>query len=367
MRDYLQLHPTDNLIVALRDLPAGQTLACAGRHVTLEATVPAKHKFTLGPVAAGDELTMYGVPIGRALTGLPAGSRITTTNIVHAAARYTRAGARPSWMPPDFSRWQNRTFLGYPRTDGSSGTANYWLIIPLVFCENRNVEVLRDSLLEPLGYATRRPSRYDITPLVQAIRGGGDAGAVLSAPMQPVGASGANKRVFPHVDGIKFLTHEGGCGGTREDAATLCNLLAGYLCNPNVGGATVLSLGCQNAQIQILRTAIARIDPDFAKPLRILEQQGGGSERAFVERAIRQTFTGLMEANQVRRQPTPLSQLTLGLECGGSDGFSGISANPALGHVSDLLVALGGRAILAEFPELNGVEQELIDRCKEEP
>jgi len=169
--------------------------------------------------------------------------------------------------------------------------------------------------------------------------------------------------VFRNVDGIKFLMHEGGCGGTREDANNLCGLLAGYIHHPNVAGATVLSLGCQNAQISILQEQITRRDPHLNKPLLIFEQQKSPSEAAMISRAIRETFLGLVEADKAERKPAPLSNLTLGLKCGGSDGFSGLSANPAIGHTADLLVVLGGRGILSEFPELCGVEQELIDRC----
>jgi len=168
--------------------------------------------------------------------------------------------------------------------------------------------------------------------------------------------------VFQNIDGIKFLPHGGGCGGTREDSNNLCGLIAGYINHPNVAGATVLSLGCQHAQTGILREEIQKRNPNFDKPLVILEQQRSGSEFAMLSDAIRRTFVGLMEANKVKREPAMLSQLCLGLKCGGSDGFSGVSANPAVGHTADLLIALGGRAILSEFPELCGVEQELMNR-----
>ena len=168
---------------------------------------------------------------------------------------------------------------------------------------------------------------------------------------------------FENIDGIKFLLHEGGCGCTREDANNLCGLIAGYINHPNVAGATVLSLGCQNAQIGILRKQIEKRNPNLNKPVVILEQQQSGTESAMLSDAIRQTFLGLVEANKARRSPAPLFHLCLGLKCGGSDGFSGLSANPAIGHTADLLVALGGRAILSEFPELCGVEQQLINRA----
>src|SRR5207302_6743751 len=130
-----------------------------------------------------------------------------------------------------------------------------------------------------------------------------------------------------------------------------------------VAGATVLSLGCQHAQIGILRKELQKRNANFDKPLVILEQQQSGTEAAMLTRAIQETFMGLMKANECQRTSAPLSSLCVGLKCGGSDGFSGLSANPGIGHTSDLLAALGGRTILSEFPELCGVEQELIDRA----
>src|SRR6185312_8435984 len=176
------------------------------------------------------------------------------------------------------------------------------------------------------------------------------------------GAELKPNRLFPNIDGVKFLLHEGGCGGTREDSNNLCGLIAGYINHPNVAGATVLSLGCQHAQVDILREQIKRRSPNFDKPLVILEQQKSGSEFAMLSSAIGKTFQGLAQANKLTRAPADLSHLCVGLKCGGSDGFSGLSANPAIGHTSDLLAALRARTVLAEFPELCGVEQELIDR-----
>ena len=177
---------------------------------------------------------------------------------------------------------------------------------------------------------------------------------------------GENESPFKNVDGIKFLTHPGGCGGTRQDAAVLGRLLAAYADHPNVGGVTVLSLGCQNLQVQDFLDAVHARNPRFDKPLLVFEhQQIGGTERLLTS-AIQQTFAGMIELNRLERRPAPLSRLSVGVKCGGSDGFSGISANPAVGHCSDLLVALNGKVLLAEFPELCGAEQDLIDRTRDE-
>jgi altronate hydrolase len=243
------------------------------------------------------------------------------------------------------------------------GTRNYWLVIPLVFCENRNIQVIRDAMLEQLGYATDKDFAVDVAQLIAQYKSGADTETILSTDIIHDSTVIHRNRLFPNVDGIRFLTHDGGCGGIRQDSETLCRLLAGYVTHGNVAGATILSLGCQNAQYQLFESALHALDPNFNKPLYVLEQQKSKSERDFIADAVKQTFVGLMHANTIQRSPAPLKHLTVGLECGGSDGFSGISANPALGYTSDLLVALGGKAILSEFPELNGVEQELINRC----
>src|SRR5690606_8656345 len=203
-----------------------------------------------------------------------------------------------------------------------------------------------------------------VQQLVSLYQQGDLSGIASTQPGTP--ASEKGERIFKNIDGIKFLTHEGGCGGTRQDSEALCALIAGYIKNPNVAGATVLSLGCQNAQVDILRSKLEAIGFDNSKPVYILEQQQEGTEQELLVNSIQKTFLGLGEANNVERKPAPLSKRVVGLECGGSDGFSGISANPAVGHASDLVVALGGTTVLSEFPELCGVEQELINRCTNE-
>lgn len=359
----MQIHPLDNAIVALVNLPKGETVQLNGRSWTLVADIPAKHKFAADALNPGDEVRMYGVLVGKAQGPIPAGDLLTTTNLRHATVGYTlREHAGAPWPAPDVSAWQGREFLGYHRADGSVGTANYWLVIPMVFCENRNVDVLREALVYDLGYDKKRSYRAQTQQLIQLYRAGKNVSEILHADLitQPAAAA---QRLFPNIDGVKFLTHEGGCGGIRQDAQALCGLLAGYITHPNVAGATVLSLGCQNAQVSMLQEEIRRRDPDFQKPLVILEQQKIGMESDLIAEALRQTFAGLVDANRLERRPAPLSKLCIGLECGGSDGFSGLSANPTLGHLSDMLVALGGAVILSEFPELCGVEQELCDRC----
>ncbi|ALW83965.1 altronate hydrolase [Hymenobacter sedentarius] len=363
-----RIHPADNVLVALVDLPIGTEVPWENGFVTVTEAIPAKHKLAPLGLSPGQPVTMYGVLVGTAREAIRPGGRLTTANIQHATNSYDEhAQQRATWQAPDVSAWQNRTFQGFYRADGRVGTANYWLVIPLVFCENRNIQVLQDALITDLGYGRRKSYQPETRKLVSLMQAGKSIEEILSTDLEAAEDTARSQRPFPNVDGIRFLSHEGGCGGIRQDAQTLCGLLAGYITHPNVAGATVLSLGCQNAQATMLQDEIAKRDPHFSKPLYILDQQKLGTEENLISTALRQTFAGLMIANQAHREPAPLSKLNIGLECGGSDGFSGISANPALGHVSDMLVALGGSVILAEFPELCGVEQELVDRSVDQP
>lgn len=359
-RRVLRIHPDDTVLVALTNLSAGERVVDGADALTLITAVAAKHKVSLRDLAVDDPIVMYGVLVGRATRPIARGAALSTENVRHDAAAIDLSGpvAQP-WQAPEVTRFADRTFDGYHRADGRVGTRNLWLVIPLVFCENRNVRSLQDAFERELGYGTPDAHRLAVRELARRH----ERGEPLDEPLPAPNAATAASRLFPHVDGIRFLTHDGGCGGTRQDTQALCGLLAGYIVHPNVAGATVLSLGCQHAQIAILREEIVKRDPAFAKPLLTFEQQQLGTEDSLMTAAIRATFAGLVDANSARRAPAPLSALTVGLKCGGSDGFSGISANPAIGHTADLLSALGGTTLLAEFPELLGSEQDLIARC----
>ena len=359
----LKIHSNDNVIVALSDLQQGETVTLDGQEYILTENIAAKHKFAMQDFEEGSEIKMYDVLVGKANQSIKKGGSINTFNVKHAVNNFEISDKNIAWQSPDVSAWSERTFMGFHRTDGKVGTANYWLVVPLVFCENRNIEVLREALVEDLGYARKHAYQSQTHDLIALYQSGKTIQEVLETDLGSQQNETQKQRLFPNVDGVKFLLHDGGCGGTRQDAQALCGLLAGYITHPNCAGATVLSLGCQNAQYSILQEEIAKRTDDLGKPLYFLEQQNIGTEAEMMALALKQTFAGLMQANQNVRKPAPLSKLTIGLECGGSDGFSGISANPAIGYTSDLLVGLGGTVILAEFPELCGVEQELTDRC----
>src|SRR6266568_1404109 len=329
----LQLDPRDNVLIALTDLKQGERMEFSGTTYSLVSNVPAKHKFAAQDFSVGTSVIMYGVLVGKTLKPVRRGELLALGSIHHEAAAYHEKSEEFRWNVPDVSRWKDRNFVN-----------------------------LKQAFEEELGFAAPQPYRQQVAGLARLYREGRteDIKRHHLSENEPRTRS---TRLFRNVDGIKFLLHEGGCGGTKEDSHNLCGLIAGYIHHPNIAGATVLSLGCQHAQVGILREQLARRNPSLTKPLLILEQQRSGSEFIMLSDAIQRTFQGLVEADKARRVPAPLSHLCVGLKCGGSDGFSGISANPAIGHTSDLLVALGARTLLSEFPELCGVEQELINRA----
>ena len=358
----LQVDPKDNVAMALTTLHLGSEIRVgAGSPVIARQTIPAKHKLALIDLQPGDLVRMYGMVVGEVVKPIPRGDLVTTQNVQHRAGAYSAARQPISYPVPDPSPWAGRTFMGYHRADGQVGTRNYWIVLPLVFCENRNVEQMKEALEEELGYG-RANSRYR-QRVRRLIAAHGNGHARRAQAVEEAAQQLRADRIFPNLDGVRFITHQLGCGGTRQDARGLCGLLAGYIHNPNVAGATILSLGCQNAQSALLMEELRARDPKMSKPVIIVDQQQSGQEATLMEQAIDRTFAALSEANLAERAPAPLSAFNVALQCGGSDGFSGVSANPTIGYVSDLVAGLGGATILSEFPELHGVEQELINRC----
>lgn len=350
----IKVHPSDNVAVALIDLNAGEEVTFEGNTIKVISNVKAKHKIALSNFDTNDRIIMYGVLVGKSNQPIALGEVLTTENVTHQSEKVYKKTGDIGWSVPEVDKWKDRTFMGYHREDGQVGTENVWLFFPLVFCENRNIEKLKEVFEKEL--LQQQVSQQQL--LLRALVNGeeGEESQLKNA---------TSNRVFDNIE-VKFITHAGGCGGIRQDSESLARLLAGYVNNPNVAGATVLSLGCQNLQIQIFKDALEAINPNNKKPVQIFEQQQMGTVDDMLSTIIKESFAGIKEANNIKRQPAPLSKLKVGLECGGSDGFSGISANPTLGYTSDMLVALGGTAILAEFPELCGVEQELVNRCVEE-
>jgi altronate hydrolase len=362
-KTFLQINPTDNLLVALQDLKAGTVIEHQGNRITLQEDIAAKHKFTTEAISKGGKAFMYGVLVGLATQDIAKGGLIHTFNLHHASQAFEGKTKQYEWTAPNVEKWQDKSFMGYHRPDGQVGTQNYWLVIPLVFCENRNIELLKNAFIKGLGFQKNDPFTEQVIKLKSQFETG-QKPSIDQFSKENNSILVNKSSLFPNVDGIKFLTHESGCGENKDDSLSLVSLLTGYCVNPNVGGVTVLSLGCQHSQIDVFQQYLKEKDPNFSKPLYIFEQQqdeGSGVEKMLAD-VILKTFEGIVEINKIERKPAPLSKLRLGVKCGGSDGFSGISANPAIGHTADLLVALGGTVMIAEFPELCGVEQELQNR-----
>ena len=351
----LKVNEKDNVAVALNELSKGTQVKCDGETIELKTTIPQKHKFACKSLDVSDPVFMYGVLVGEALKPIPKGGLLSTENVRHKTQKVVGKNAPLNWTPPDTSIWKTRTFRGYHRSDGQVGTENIWLFFPLVFCENRNIETLKNIFEKEFNPPEKEPLQDLLSQLIS-----GKLPEVSSIQTPPI-----KSKPFENIK-VRFITHQGGCGGTREDAQALARLLAGYVNNPNVAGASVLSLGCQHLEIEIFKAALSKLQPNSQKPVLIFDQQKEGKMDAFLSKIIKNSFEEIKKANNIQRKPAPLSKLNIGLECGGSDGFSGITANPTLGEVSDLISALGGKAILAEFPKLTGVEQELVNRCTSE-
>ncbi|MFV5694782.1 UxaA family hydrolase [Flavobacterium sp. LB3P122] len=347
----IKVNPSDNVAVALVNLVAGEVINFEGEDITIETDVKMKHKIAMYPFEIGEKIIMYGVLVGKASAAIAKGGFLSTENVKHESAKVTAKTQTIGWTVPDVTKWKDRTFQGYQRTDGQVGTENVWLFFPLVFCENRNIEILKGIFEKELTKPKENDYQLLLRSLVNTEKGTED-----------VVTKSNEVDLFENIE-VKFIQHQGGCGGIRQDSHSLAKLLAGYVNNPNVAGATVLSLGCQNLQISIFQDAMKAINPNSDKPVLIYDQQQIGTIEDMLNTVVKDSFAAIKEANKIKRTPTPLSKLRIGLECGGSDGFSGISANPTLGVLSDNLVALGGTTILSEFPELCGVEQELVNRC----
>jgi altronate hydrolase len=325
--DTVLLHSRDNVCVAARDLATGTPVTAGGRTLRLIEPVRLGHKIALAPIAAGEAVVKYGQTIGFATTDVAPGSWVHSHNLT--AGQFERDYAAASEIPPDPEPLTGRTFDGYLRPNGAVGTRNYIAVISTVNC-------------------SASVSKY------VAARFGGAALAD-----------------YPNVDGVVAFTHGGGCGMQfgGEGHATLNRVLGGIARHPNIGGYVLIGLGCETATLGYLLedqklVQIAGTSPGAAKRPPVLSMQDVGGTTKTIEAAARLVEEMLPRANDVRRVPVPLSHLILGTNCGGSDGNSGVTANPALGVASDLVVAAGGTVVLGETTEIYGAEQLLTRRAR---
>jgi altronate hydrolase len=358
---FLQIDKEDNLIVALQTIGKGTRVLLGGKSIDLKDEIAEKQKFASINLQIGDRAIMYGVTVGEATRPIEAGELISTDNLKHATTDYEKQPNEFQWQPPEPFESRPQNFMGFRRKDGQVGTANFWIFVPLVFCSNQELFQLKEILPKALGYG--KNSRYEqyLNKLVEQIKSGGNPTDQIIT-IEPFKEQ--PNPLFPNVDGVRFLTHSLGCGSTPDDIYSLCALLANYINHPNVAGATVISLGCQKAELSTLEMEIKLRDPDGFKPVLYFDRQAWRGPQDMLETVIQETIIGMQEANKAVREPVSVSELVVGVECGGSDAFSGISANPVIGKTIDHIIAAGGSAILSEFPELCGVENELVFRCE---
>ena len=303
---FLQIHPRDNVAVALTDLQAGFN----ADGVVLKEAVGRGHKFAITDIAAGDMVIKYGAPIGHATCAVASGEWVHTRNLktnLTGTEEYTYTPKLP--LPEKEAAIP--TFMGYRRPDGNVGIRNELWIIPTVGCVNKTAELL----------AKRFQTSAD------------------------------------NVTGAYAFTHPYGCSQLGEDHAVTRAILANLVHHPNAAGVLVVALGCENNTLEDFRKEIGEIDPDKVRYMTVQQESDE------IARGLELLAELEQNAARYQREPIPVSELRVGLKCGGSDGLSGITANPLVGAFSDKLIACGGTSVLTEVPEMFGAETLLMERC----
>lgn len=311
---YLRINPADNVAVAISPLHAGETIEADGRVITLRTDVPAGHKVTLKNFQAGENIIKYGYSIGHLTTDVPEGTWVSEKEIKTNLAGLLDYTCQPVEVHTDIPV-EHRTFKGYRRRNGDVGVRNEIWIIPTVGCVNGIVNQLAEGL--------RRETD---------------------------GGKG--------VDAIVAFPHNYGCSQLGEDHENTKKILRDMVLHPNAGAVLVVGLGCENNQPDVFREFIGTYDEDR---IRFMVAQKVDDEYEEGMRILRELYA---KCSQDERTDVPFSELRVGLKCGGSDGFSGITANPLLGMFSDYLIAQGGTSVLTEVPEMFGAETILMNRCR---
>lgn len=320
--DLIHLHPTDNVAVATRNLSAGSTHSLNGQSLTLRSDILAMHKAAAWPIETGEAILKYGQVIGFASQKIASGEHVHVHNVRMGDAKKDFAFCKNASTTEYVAEDKRSHFLGYRRANGKVGTRNYIAIVTSVNC---SATVAR----------------------------------AIAAHFQYSGVMAA----YPNVDGVLALCHESGCGMSSqgEGFETLQRTLTGYLQHPNVVGALLVGLGCEVMQVQRVVDELAEMDAQLFKSFAI---QDSGGTQASITKGIQYIEAMLPLVNACKREPIPAAELTLALQCGGSDAFSGITANPALGMAADLLVKEGGTVIYSETPEIYGAEHLLTQRAR---
>lgn len=314
--DFLQLNPQDTVAVALRDIARGETVHVCGAAYRAAEAIPFGHKMALCDMKPGEPVIKYGFPIGKTTCAVTAGSWVHTHNLqtrLSGTLTYTYAPRHAPAAPP---HGIPDTFDGYVRADGSVGIRNEVWIIPTVGCVNQTARILQER---------------------------------------------GNARFGGLCDGIFAFPHTAGCSQLGDDLETAQKILAGLVRHPNAGGVLMLGLGCENNNLDVFRLYLGQVDPNR---VRFLSAQACEDE---IEEGLSLLGELAAYAGKQRRQTVPVSRLTIGLKCGGSDAFSGITANPLCGRICDTVTSLGGRAMLTEVPEMFGAETILMERAQDRP
>ena len=311
MKDYIKIHENDNVIVAIKEIAAGETVNAGGVQVTAGETIPAGHKMALCDIAEGGDVIKYGFRIGNAKEAVKAGAWIHTHNVKTALGDLLEYSYEPT--PVKEEATSDAAFMGYNRPDGKVGVRNEVWVIPTVGCVNNVASAL---------------------------------------------AKAANGRLKGSVEEVIAFPHPYGCSQMGDDQEHTRTILADLINHPNAGGVLVLGLGCENSNIEVLKPYIGEVNPDRVKFLVCQETEDE------MEAGGKLLDELISYASGFEREEISVSKLIIGMKCGGSDGFSGITANPLVGKFSDLLISKKGTTILTEVPEMFGAETLLMNRCE---
>lgn len=311
MKEYIKIHENDNVVVALKEIEKGAVVSTGDAEVTALETIPAGHKMAVKEIPEGAEVVKYGFRIGNAKESIKAGQWVHTHNVKTALGDLLEYSYEP--VPVEEKTTEDVTFMGFNRPDGKVGVRNEIWIIPTVGCVNNIATAM---------------------------------------------AKAANERVKGSVEEVIAFPHPYGCSQMGDDQEHTRAILADLINHPNAGGVLVLGLGCENSNIEVLKPYIGNYDKNRVKFLVCQEVEDE------MEKGAELLDELITYAAEFEREPISVSKLVIGMKCGGSDGFSGITANPLVGRFSDLLISKKGTTILTEVPEMFGAETLLMNRCE---
>ncbi len=317
MAEIIKINSSDNVAIAIHDIKVGQSFEVDGVRVVAQVDIPAGHKMALRDMSVGENVVKYGYPIGHLLYAVSEGGLINDTNLktnLDGLLEYSYTPELTTIAPSA----EKAYFKGYRRSDGRAGIRNELWIIPTVGCVNGVVQSIRNEFEKELSN-------------------------------------------YPSIEKVVAFPHNYGCSQLGDDHENTRKILADMVHHPNAAGVLVVALGCENNQLSSFRELVGEVDESRVKFME--SQKIAGNEVAFGLGLLREIAEA---AKNDCREDVPASELKVGLKCGGSDGFSGITANPLLGRFSDWIVAQGGTTVLTEVPEMFGAETILMSRCKDE-